>query len=381
MSEESHRLTRAVPGWPDRPASPTGHVVGVLPGEGIGPEIMEAASRVLRAVTEGTGVDFDLRTGGSIGLTAEKESGQALTAEVAGFCESVFADGGALLCGPGGGRFVYELRAKFDLFCKLTPIHPSPTLHDIGPVDRRYRTDVDMIIVRENRSGLYFGEWGIRTDDRGRRTAFHHSEYDEKDVRRILDVGIRLAQERRRRLCVVGKPGGVPAISKLWGTLLRELTAGTDLEVEVMDVGNATYQLVACADRFDVVVAPNLLGDILSDAATLLLGSRGMAYSGNFSGAGSAAYQTGHGAAWDLAGTGRANPAGQVLSVAMMLRESFGLEKAAAAVEAAIRRTLDSGARTTDIAAVGSASIGTHEMGKRVADAVAEELSRALSEA
>jgi 3-isopropylmalate dehydrogenase len=172
---------------------------------------------------------------------------------------------------------------------------------------------------------------------------------------------------RQGKLRVVLKPGGIPAISKLWQSKLQELAQGSGLKPEVLEVDNAIYQVIANAQQFDVLVAPNAFGDILSDGASLLLGSRGLSYSGNFGTAGHAVYQTGHGAAHDLAGSNRANPIGQILSLAMMLRESFGHYEAAESIEAAIEETLQGGWRTADIAETGSKVIGTKEMGARIA--------------
>lgn len=348
-------------------------VIGVLPGEGIGAEVVDATLRVLEAAAAKAGVRYDLRTGGPIGGAARRTCGKALSDEVAGFCEKVFADGGAVLCGPAGARFVYELRARFDLFCKLTPIWPMAALDDTGAVRRRARAGVDLVIARENAGGVYFGRWGTREEPDGTEAAFHAFEYRADEIARILDVGIALARSRRGRLCIAMKREGVPSISGLWDKVLEERTAGLGLETRVLDIDNAVFQIVADAASLDVLVAPNMLGDILADCAALLLSSRGMSFSGNFGRDGRAVYQTGHGAAYDLAGAGTANPAGQILSLVMMLRESFGMEHLAASIERAVEGALSAGWRTRDVAAPGCRIVGTREMTERIVQALEEQ--------
>jgi len=367
----ANSLTRAIPDWPAPDGERDGpHVVGVLPGEGVGPEVVGAALDVLAGAARAFDLEVEIREGGAIGVPAQQACGRALSPEVEAFCEQVFLDRGAILCGPGGARFVYDLRSRFDLYCKLTPVRPSAALSDAGAVRPEARESADLLVVRENSGGIYFGEWGFRGDGRAE-AAFHRFEYDGRRVARILDVAVRASVHRQRRLCLVVKPGGLPSVSELWQRELENASSGRGIETSVLEVDNAAYQLIADARSFDVVVAPNLFGDILSDGAALLLGSRGLSFSGNFGPAGVGAYQTGHGAAGDLAGLDRANPLGQVASVAMLLRESFGREDAADAIEAAVEETVAAGFRTQDIAGPGSRVIGTREMGTRVADAVA----------
>jgi 3-isopropylmalate dehydrogenase len=161
----------------------------------------------------------------------------------------------------------------------------------------------------------------------------------------------------------------MPTVSRLWVRGLDDLAKDSGVHCEVLQIDNAAYQLIHAAREFDVVVTTNLLGDILADCSALLLGSRGMSVSANFGRNRRAVYQTGHGAAYDLAGRDRANPVAQILSVAMLLRVSFGLEKVACCIESAVTRTLEAGWRTPDIAASGCRLVGTREMGRRIADA------------
>jgi 3-isopropylmalate dehydrogenase len=369
-------LCPALPDWPTSQDQKHHHVVGVLPGEGIGPELIELTLDVLDVLASHTGRRFDIRTGGAIGLPAIQQYGRCLTDEVIGFCNETFACGGAVLCGPGGGRFVYDLRAQFGLYCKFTPLRPLRTLHDTGPL-RPERTDgVDIVAVRENMGGLYFGSWGSEVRPDGEVLAYQRFSYLQNEIDRILVVSLRLAGQRRRRLAVVTKPGGVPAISALWESRLHHLNT-EGIEARVLEVDNAVYQLIANAREFDVIVSPNMFGDVLADCGALLLGSRGLSYSGNFGPGGRAVYQTGHGAAYDLAGTDRANPIGQILSLAMMLRESFAWQEGAQVIEESVEEALAQGYLTPDIASTGCKPVGTREMGRRICDVLQERLSAA----
>jgi len=355
------------------------HLIGVLPGEGVGPEVISAALDVLDAVGPVAGVKFELRRGGPIGLAARLNAGVDLTDDVTQFCEGIFADGGAVLCGPGGGRFVYDLRGRFDLYCKLAPIRPVPALKDAGVMRPEAVDRVDIVVVRENVGGAYFGSYAAHRSDRELREAQHQFRYSADQVARILRVALELARLRRHRLAVVVKPFGVPTISELWIEQARTLSAGTGVELELIEVDNACYQIVAAAPRFDVVVAPNLFGDIVADTAALVLGSRGLSFSANFGDNGKAVYQTGHGAAYDLAGRDAANPIGQIRSLAMMLHESFGLAELRGAIERSITAVLAEGWRTSDVMTAGSTRIGTNELGRRIADRARTEVECARS--
>ena len=201
----------------------------------------------------------------------------------------------------------------------------------------------------------------------------HRYAYSEAQVHRILRSAFNAARRRQGKVCVTTKPGGIPSISELWRTQAEALSAETGVKLSVLEIDNAVYQLIANPQNFDVVASPNMFGDVLADAGALLLGSRGMSYSGNFGSGGKAVYQTAHGAAHDLAGTDRANPLGQVLSVAMMLRESFDLPEASDRICRAVDTVLARGLRTPDIAAKNSIIVGTKEMSRLVRDAVNDE--------
>jgi 3-isopropylmalate dehydrogenase len=355
------RLTDHIPGGRSPQSLPAFGTIGVLLGEGIGPEVVRAALTVLDTL-KGADVRVDVRAGPDDYV--RRHPGPVLADEVVGFCESVFADGGAMFCGAVGGRFVYELRRRFDLYCKLVPLRPSPALADASIVRPERLAGVDMLIVRENVGGLYLGEFGRRD---GGRVAYQHVSYSVDQVARLLRVAADLARARRGTLAVVVKRGGIPEVSALWCEQAEAVAADHAITLETLDVDNASFQIVAHPRRFDVIATSNLLGDILADGATALLGSRGMSYSANFGPDGRAVYQTGHGAAHDLAGSDTANPVAQILSLAMLLDESFGLAAAARAIALAVERVLAAGFRTPDIAGPGSRIVGTRELADRIA--------------
>ena len=351
------------------------HHVGVFVGEGIGPEVVPIALDLLDRLAIKSGRQLHVTTGGVIGAAAKKLHGTSLTEEAIEFARSVFANGGALFCGPGGDRFVYELRREFDLYCKFTPVEPLPELRDAGQVRPEAVAATDIIAVRENMGGIYQGEWSDEGEAHDR-VASHRFEYRQSTVERILKVAIHLAGTRRRRLHVVLKPGGIPSISALWRECAEQLCSPAGVELFEQEIDNAVYQLIANPGQFDVIVSPNMFGDVLADCAALLLASRGLSFSGNFNDRGNSAYQTGHGAARDIAGKDVANPLGQVLALGMMLRESFRWPEADAALRAAISATLAAGYRTEDIASPGTRVIGTTQFGELLAAQLDDVLQR-----
>lgn len=360
------RLAPVLPGWGERPMERSLRVIGLLPGEGIGPEVVAAARRVLDEVERYEPVSFEIRhaPAGESGLGPATRS----------FFSGVFADDGAVLCGARGGRFVYELRAYFELYCKLVPIRPYAALSGIGVLRPQATAGVDLLVIRENTGGLYQGEYGFDVHA-GPRRAYHSFHYDEVQVARILAAAVGAAARRRGRLCVVTKPGGAPSISELWIEEALRCVGGTAVELRLLEVDNAAYQLLAEAQAFDVVVAPNMFGDVLADGAALLLGSRGLSFSANLGDGGRGVYQTGHGAAHDIAGTDQANPIGQIAALALLLRESFGLEHVAAQIGAAVEEILAAGWRTRDIAGPGTRLVGTRQLAEIIASAVGARLA------
>jgi 3-isopropylmalate dehydrogenase len=375
LVRSERRWTAAVYREPRRVRSGERFAIGVLPGEGVGPDVTAAALAVLSAV-EGSGSRFTIATGGPIGRDAELLSGRALTEGVEGFCAGVFEGGGAVLAGPGGSRFVYDLRRRFDLFVKLSPLRPFPALHDAGRLKGPSVAGADILIVRENVGGEYLGDWSESVDARHGRVSRHSFHYAEDHVRRLLGVAAQLAASRSGRLAVAIKDGGLPTVSSLWRDVARETAAASGVALRVLDIDLAAYLLMQEPLAFDVLAASNLFGDVLADLGAVLLSSRGMSFSGNFSEGGAAVYQTTHGSALDLAGKDRANPIGQISSLAMMLRESFGLHREAAWIEEAIADVLHLGFRTFDVAGDGTTVVGTEEMGRRIAASVERRARR-----
>jgi 3-isopropylmalate dehydrogenase len=340
-------------------------VIGVLPGEGVGPEVIGSAIRVLEAVQAATGRSLEVFSQGSA-----DSNGADPSAAVIEFCEATFARRGPVLAGPYGGRVVYDLRRHFDLYCKLNPLMPSPELKGAARLRPEHLHGVDIMVVREGTEGVYQGGWQEMLSDSGERRAGHWFSYSEAAARRILQRAAEIAQKRTGRLAVVVKRSGVPTISQLWSDVAQKVAAEAGIECTIMDVDYAAYFLVQHPDQLDVLVAPNLFGDILSDIGGVLLGSRALSFSGNFSDNGASIFQTNHGAAHDLAGEDRANPSGQILATAMLLRSGLGLEREASMVESALAKVWSQGWRTFDIAEPGCRILGTREFGVRVAGAV-----------
>ncbi|HET7625601.1 MAG TPA: isocitrate/isopropylmalate family dehydrogenase [Verrucomicrobiae bacterium] len=344
-------------------------LIGVLAGNGVGPEVIGAALRVLSAVGQTAGIEFELRHGGLIGEEAEAHSGKSLTDSVVEFCGKIFADGGAILNGPGGGRYVYDLRRQFDLFCKFVPIRPFPELARAGKFAPQHLENVDMLLVRDNSGGVYQGKWNCGENANGK-FAEHFFSYSETQIRRIVEIAARAAANRRGKLHIIVKEGGVPGISALWRDIGLDLARKYEIRAAIMNIDLAAYALIQHPAQFDVIVAPNLFGDILADIAGVLVSSRGVTFSGNFDSQRNAVYQTNHGCAHDLAGGDVANPTGQMLSLAMLLRESFGLDGAAKKIENAIREVWRQGWRTADLAEPDCRTLGTRAMTDRVVEEI-----------
>ncbi len=364
------------PDCPSRSDAPP--VIGVLRGEGIGPEVMDCALEVLRAVEDGAQLKFDLRFGGLIGRDAESKDGRALTDEVVAFCRGIFEAEGAVLNGPGGGRYVYDLRKRFDLFLKISPLVTAQGVPGACRLKPESVRGTDILLLRENVSGVYQGTSLEGRGPDGVRYVEHSFRDDEFTVRRFLIAAAHVAQRRRGELTVVVKDSGVPGISALWRECAGDVAAASEVRCTMVDVDLMAYRLIQHAPEFDVIAAPNLCGDVLADLGAVLLGSRGVSYSGNFGANGPAVYQTNHGAAYDLAGKDRANPVGQIHSLAMMLRESLGMGEQAAWIDEAVRSVWAAGWRTDDVAQAGCRSVGTREMGRRIAEEVARVAGAAV---
>ena len=349
----------------------------VMEGDGIGPEIVAQARRVLEAVNEldSLGIEF---SEANLGGGAYEESGHPYPEETKE--KALAAD--AILFGAVGGpqwdggkverhlrpeQGLLDIRSHLDLFANLRPAITFPQLADASSLKKELVAGLDILIVRELTGGVYFGQpRGIRVLDSGEREGFNTDIYSESEIRRIAHVAFQAAQKRNKRLCSVDK-ANVLEVTVLWREVLQEVASEyPDVELSHMYVDNAAMQLVVNPKQFDVIVTGNLFGDILSDVASMLTGSIGMLPSASLDKNGKGFYEPVHGSAPDIAGQGIANPLATILSAAMMLRYSLAAESSADRVEAAVARVLDRGYRTGDIYTEGMQRVGAEEMGEAV---------------
>ncbi len=354
------------------------HRILVLPGDGIGPEIVAEAVRILELLRAEFGLAVEIEEG-KVGGAAYEAAGSPLPEETLRLARA--AD--AVLLGAVGGprweglarelrpeRGLLGLRAELGLFANLRPALLYPQLAAASSLRPEIVAGLDLMIVRELTGGIYFGTpRGVR-DEGGVRTAYNTMVYSEAEIERIGRVAFETARRRSGRLCSVDK-ANVLEVSELWREVLTALAAEfPDVTLSHLYVDNAAMQLVRAPKQFDVIVTGNLFGDILSDQAAMLTGSIGMLPSASLDAHGKGMYEPIHGSAPDIAGRGTANPLATILSVAMLLRHSLGEEEAAARVERAVGAALDQGLRTPDIAAPGTRAAGTREMGAAVAAAL-----------
>lgn len=358
--------------------------IAVLPGDGVGPEVVAEALKALKVVGERFGHEFRFREGliGGISIDA---SGEALTAATLRMCRQCHA---VLLGAVGGPKWddplnkvrpedgLLDLRKKLALFANLRPVKVLPMLVDSTSLKPEVIQGVDMMVVRELTGGLYFGKPKKRwTTARGRR-AVDSMLYSEQEIERIVRVGFELARQRRKKLVSVDK-ANVLESSRLWRTVATEVAAGyPDVELEHMLVDACAMRLIQKPTYFDVVVTENTFGDILTDEASMLAGSMGMLPSASLAEVPRAGemsygmYEPIHGSAPRRAGQNLANPIATILTAAMMLRHSMALEKEAAAIEKAVLDVLVAGYRTYDIVSEGKTRVGTREMGDAIAKAI-----------
>jgi 3-isopropylmalate dehydrogenase len=348
-------------------------LIGALPGEGIGPEVVDAALGTLRDLQDAGGGPVSVEVGGPIGTVAQEEAGSALPDQVLRFCEDVLNRGGAILSGAGGGRYVYDLRRRLGLFIKVSPIQSRLAVAEASPLRPELIEGVDILIVRENLGGIYQGSSKDASARDGGSLVEHRFSHTESDVHRFLRAAALLAAQRRGELTVVVKQAGTPRLADLWRGVARGVCGEHEVEVSFIDVDLMAYRMVERPHAFDVVAAPNLFGDILGDLAAVLLGSRALSFGASYDHRGAGVYQTNHGAAHDIAGSGRANPVGQILSLAAMLRESLDMGREAWALEEGVLRTLGDGDTTDDL----GGGLGTDEVAARIGSAAAEILSSA----
>jgi 3-isopropylmalate dehydrogenase len=341
--------------------------VAVLPGDGIGPEIIAQALKVLGKL----GLPLELQEA-PVGGAAYDALGDPLPAATLALARQ--AD--AILFGAVGSpryddlprakrpeQALLGLRKALGLFANLRPAQVHPELASASALKPEVVAGLDILIVRELTGDIYFGEpKGIR-EINGEREGFDTMRYREGEVRRIARVAFEAARKRRKRVCSVDK-ANVLETSQLWReVVVQEAAKAPDIELSHMYVDNCAMQLVRNPKQFDVIVTGNLFGDILSDEASMLTGSIGMLPSASLDAGGKGLYEPIHGSAPDIAGRGVANPLATILSAAMMLRYSLREPQAAGRIEAAVTRVLRDGLRTADIHTSGTRKVGTDEMG------------------
>jgi 3-isopropylmalate dehydrogenase len=351
--------------------------IAVLPGDGIGPEIMEEAKKILGVVAKRAGVQFEMEEG-LVGGAAYDRYGTPLPEAVM----KMAAASDAVLLGAVGGpkwepldyslrpeRGLLGLRSGLGLYANLRPVVVFEDLIDASPLKPEVIRGIDLLIVRELAGDAYFGKpRGVRVEN-GQRIGINTMVYTEGEIKRIVKTAFELARGRRKKLLSVDK-ANVLEVTELWRDVATETGRDyPDVELQHMYVDNCAMQLIRNPGQFDVIVTTNMFGDILSDEASMLTGSLGMLPSAS-QGAKTAMYEPSHGSAPDIAGKGIANPLATILSAAMMLRHSFGMPEAAGAVENAVRLVLKDGFRTVDIRQEGATIVGTKAMGDRVAQKV-----------
>lgn len=354
------------------------HIV-ILAGDGIGPEIMAEAEQVLSAVNHQY----------ALGLTWEHQllGGCAIDAHGVPLPEQTLVaakNADAVLLGAVGGpkwdtiersirpeRGLLKIRSELNLFANLRPAILYPQLASASTLKPEVVSGLDILIVRELTGGIYFGQpRGVRVLESGERQGFNTDVYAESEIRRIAHVAFQLARQRHRKVLSVDK-ANVLEVTELWKEIVTEVAKEyPDVQLSHMYVDNAAMQLVRAPKQFDVIVTGNLFGDILSDEAAMLTGSIGMLPSASLDANRKGMYEPCHGSAPDIAGKGVANPLATILSVAMMLRYTFGADAAAQDIETAVGRVLDQGLRTPDIFTEGTHKVGTREMGAAVVNAL-----------
>jgi 3-isopropylmalate dehydrogenase/3-benzylmalate dehydrogenase len=315
--------------------------VVILPGEGIGVEVIEATLPLLNYIAQQQGFEVQIEHG-LIGKTALEQYGIPFPAATAQLCQ----DSDGILFGAVSQGGLLELRKHCDFFANLRPVRPFPALHHHSPLKPEKLRDVDILFVRELVSGIYFGAAARSEDDKGE-YGYHTMQYHDWEIRRIAKVALQQAQQRRKFLTVAHKENALPQIP--WRKLVNEVAeAFPDVVVEPMLVDNLAMQLVIRPGYFDVILAGNLFGDILSDIGGALVGSIGLLGSASLNSDGLGLYEPIHGTAPDIAGKGIANPLGMINSICLMLHQ-WGETAAAALITQAEQQLLVKGYRTADL--------------------------------
>jgi 3-isopropylmalate dehydrogenase len=353
--------------------------IAVLPGDGIGTEIVEQAIKVLGFLNTDMNLGFEFENG-LIGGAAYDVHGTPFPQQTIDLVKP--AD--AILLGAVGGykwesldisvrpeKGLLGLRSTLNLFSNLRPAILYPQLADASTLKPEVVSGLDLMIVRELTGGIYFGQpRGVRVLENGERQGFNTATYTESEVRRIGHSAFRIAQKRHKKLCSVDK-ANVLECTEFWREIMIDLSKEyPDVILSHMYVDNAAMQLVRAPKQFDVIVTSNLFGDVLSDCASMLTGSIGMLPSASLDEHGKGMYEPIHGSAPDIAGQDIANPLATILSAAMMLRYTFNNEAAALRIEKAVNDALDSNVRTADIYAAGTQKVSCSQMGDAVVSAL-----------
>jgi 3-isopropylmalate dehydrogenase len=352
--------------------------IAVLPGDGIGPEIISQALKVLQALkSSGLKIEFEEAPIGGAGFDAHKDPLPGMTLELAKSADAI------LLGAVGGPNYdqlprasrpeqgLLRIRKELGLFANLRPAILYEELAQASSLKAEVVGGLDIMILRELTGDIYFGQpRGQRTTESGEREGFDTMKYSEPEIRRIAKVGFEIARKRGKKLCSVDK-ANVLDTSILWREVVTDVAkAYPDVALSHMYVDNAAMQLVRAPKQFDVILTGNMFGDILSDEASMLTGSIGMLPSASLDANNKGLYEPIHGSAPDIAGKDVANPLATILSVAMMLRYTFGQEDAAGRIEHAVRQVLRQGLRTADICGPGDTRVGTERMGDAVVAAL-----------
>jgi len=360
------------------------HQIAILAGDGIGPEIVAQAEKILAVLQQEMGLQLELSKA-LVGGAAIDATGKPLPQETLDLAKA--AD--AVLLGAVGGyqwenldiairpeKGLLGLRAELDLFANLRPALLFEQLANASTLKPEVVAGLDILIVRELTGGIYFGQpRGIRTLENGEKQGYNTLVYSESEIRRIAHVAFGSAQKRNKRLCSIDK-ANVLESTELWRDVMNEVHKDyADVELSHMYVDNAAMQLVRNPKQFDVMVTTNMFGDILSDLASMLSGSIGMLPSASLDINNKGMYEPIHGSAPDIAGKDQANPLATILSVAMLLRYSLDQAQAADKIEAAVSDVLTQGLRTADICAEGETAISCSAMGNAVVNSLRVQLA------